>query len=354
MNAVVDVSGRRGEGAPRSGSRRWSALPRLSVALLALLLLTAGALAGALPARADTTGRHITRYAATVDLTPDGVARVRLDFDFDFGDDPGHGPFVTITTRQSVDSTTDRVFPVSDVSAQSATAPADVDQENDGNAEILRIGDPDVTVSGVHTYVVQYTIDGLINAASQTGAGDELYWNVIGSGWEIPLANVTAAITGPADVNQTGCFSGPGGATSLCDSETSAGPTATFTETDVPVGDQFSVVTGWPAGTFPGVTPILTAAPDPLAPLKPTPLTAGLALLVAVGGIFLAVNRVRRTGRDRVYLGLTPDSSPRQARTVPPATAAAGPRSPCSSRRRRACTPASWARCSTRGPTRVT
>jgi len=37
-------------------------------------------------------GREITRYDVTADVDASGTARVTIDADFDFGNDPGHGP----------------------------------------------------------------------------------------------------------------------------------------------------------------------------------------------------------------------------------------------------------------------
>ncbi|HEY5515229.1 MAG TPA: DUF2207 domain-containing protein, partial [Pengzhenrongella sp.] len=234
-------------------------------------------------------------------------------FDFDFGNDPGHGPYLTLPVRQQIagNDTQDRIFTISAISASSQTAPAQINREDSADAIVLRIGDPNRgDVSGVHTYDVSYTVDGWINPDSTTHEGDQLYWNVIGSGWTIPLANLAVTVTGPAEVAKVACFAGPYQSTDPCGSAVASGLKATFTQADVPVGDEFSVVTGWPAGTFPGVGLILSDRPNPIDPVTPTPVTGGLALLIAGAGSALAISRVRRTGRDRAYLGLTPGLMP--------------------------------------------
>jgi uncharacterized membrane protein YgcG len=283
------------------------------VAMVALLGVAGIGIATAPTAHAEVIGRHITRYNADVAVTADGVARVRLEFDFDFGDDPGHGPYLTLPTRQQIAGTDkqDRLFRISAISASSDTAPAEVNREDPADAIVLRIGDPNQgNISGVHTYVVSYTVDGWINPDSTTHEGDQLYWNVIGAAWEIPLANLSVSVTGPAEVAQVACFAGPYQSTDPCGSAVASGMKATFTQADVPVGDEFSAVTGWPAGTFPGIGLILGDRPNPLDPVTPTPVTGSLALLVAGAGSALAISRVRRTGRDRAYLGLTPGLMP--------------------------------------------
>ena len=280
----------------------------LRAVLLALGLVVA--LTAAAPDQ--SSGREITRYDVTAVLAADGTMRVDLDFDFDFGDDPGHGPYLTLPTRVSYDDEQDREFRYSDVSASSSTdAPAQVNREDDGSAMILRIGDEDIDdVSGVQTYRVSYTVDGLLNPANEQHSGDELYWNVIGAGWEIPLGDLSVSVQGPSPVQGAVCFAGPYGSNTPCTSASFSGDTSQFTQDLVPVGDQFSTVTGWPAGSFPGVEPILVDKLDPLAPVRVDSGLAGVAGLVLVGGGVLAAVRVRRVGRDRAYLGLTPGLRP--------------------------------------------
>ncbi|WP_051274507.1 DUF2207 domain-containing protein [Cellulomonas sp. URHD0024] len=284
---------------------------RLAGILLALVALLAVA-APAFAAPDQTSGREITRYDVTATIAADGVTTVDLDFDFDFGDDPGHGPYLTFVTRVHYDDQHDRAFEYSNVTASSSTgAPAQVNKETTDSALILRIGDPNNdSVSGVQTYHVQFLVDGWVNPANPQHSGDELYWNVIGPGWEVPIGAVTVQVTGPAAVQDAICFAGPHGSTTPCTSAVPNGNGAAFTQDLVPVGDELTTVTGWPGGTFPGVEPILVAKPDPLAPVQPvTPLGIG-ALVVLVAGVAFAVRRVRRAGRDQAYLGLTPGLRP--------------------------------------------
>ncbi|WP_256970767.1 DUF2207 domain-containing protein [Cellulomonas iranensis] len=298
--------------------RRLAVLALVLVVALGVILL-APPVALAAPAPGDlSSGREITRYDVTADAAVDGSVDVRIELDFDYGDDPGHGPYLTFPTRVSYDDEQDRVFEFSDVRASSPTgAPAGVDREDETSAMVLRIGDEDVDdVTGVQTYVVTFTVDGWINPANAQHSGDELYWNVIGPGWEIPLSQLSVTVSGPAPVEGAACFVGPYGSTTPCRSATTDGGTASFTQDVLTVGDQLTTVTGWPGGTFPGVQPILRAKPDPtlpLAPANPAGALAGALLLVGSG---LVVRRVRRTGRDRAYLGLTPGLRPADGQEV--------------------------------------
>jgi uncharacterized membrane protein YgcG len=302
-------------------------LSRVGVVLagiLGLALLVAAPAQGLTrPGRAaagDASGRHITRYEVTATLTADGRAKVAIDFDFDFGNDPGHGPYLTLPTRVSYSDTQDRLFEYSDLTSSAVGAPGQLNEEDTGSALVLRIGDPNQgDISGVHAYHLQYTVNGLVNTANDQHADDQLYWNVIGPGWEIPLAGIQVRVTGPAEVAQVACYAGPHGGTDPCSSATSAGPTATFSQAEVPLGSELTTVTGWPAGTFPGVGPLLgdkassdSRWTDPWTAdrLRPVSVGGGLAAVILLGGGMLAIGRVRRVGRDRAYLGLTPGLRP--------------------------------------------
>ena len=291
------------------------AVRRLVVSALVLLVSLGVVLLAPSSARAAadlSSGREITRYDVVAEAAPDGTVAVTIELDFDFGDEPGHGPYLTYPTRVPYDEEQDRLFEYHDVTASSPSgAPAGLHREDQDDAVVLRIGNEDIgDVSGVQTYVVSFTVDGWINPANAEHSGDELYWNVIGAGWEIPISGVDVTVTGPADVEGAVCFAGPTGSTDPCTSADASGDSATFTQDVVLVGDQLTTVTGWPGGTFPDAQILLGPKPDPLLPVAPASGGGVVAALVALLGGGYAVSKVRRTGRDRAYLGLTPGLRP--------------------------------------------
>ena len=56
----------------------------------------------------------------------------------------------------------------------------------------VKIGDPDETVSGVQYYEIHYTAQAIVNEFDDFA---ELYWNVNGNSWNIPIDKVTASVT---------------------------------------------------------------------------------------------------------------------------------------------------------------
>ncbi len=74
---------------------------------------------------------------------------------------------------------------------------------------VLKIGDPDSTFTGKKTYIIRYRVDDALN---QFASHDELFWDITGEGWQIPIQKTKASITSDyASVQDSKCFGGPSG-----------------------------------------------------------------------------------------------------------------------------------------------
>jgi len=252
----------------------------------------------ALPAHADSDDDQITHMAIRADVGVDGSAMVTLDFDFNFGDDSGHGPYLTFPERMAIQDDPDhwRSLPISEITASSPTAPTDLDIDRDSGAVQVKFGDSDVDLEGTHTYQVSYRIAGVINPATSAGL-DEFSWNPIGTEWEVPLHDVTVTVTMPTDIVRVGCFAGEKYDTDCSPAPTSSARTATFGSFDLTPGQGLQVVTGVPAGSFPGVAPILVHRSTVGNTLGVNPVSLGLAAAVLGGGSAVAALVARRRPR---------------------------------------------------------
>jgi len=76
-----------------------------------------------------------------------------------------------------------------------------------GNNLRIRIGDPNKFVSGFQNYIIRYKVR---YALYNFGNIDELYWNAIGTGWDVPIKNATAKVILPFDDSsiQFACYTG--------------------------------------------------------------------------------------------------------------------------------------------------
>jgi len=61
----------------------------------------------------------------------------------------------------------------------------------------LRIGDPDITISGIHVYTIEYSA---VLGARYFEEWDELYWNVTGNRWETKIDSSHCTVTFPSPI----------------------------------------------------------------------------------------------------------------------------------------------------------
>jgi uncharacterized membrane protein YgcG len=266
------------------------------------------------PAMADDDDYdwRIDRYHVSADVAVDGTAKVSLAIDFDFGRDPGHGPYLTFPLRQRVGGDPDHWrmldFELKDVNSPTG-ANVEVSTEEDGGNLLVRVGNAYQTFTGVQTYVVEYTLRGLI-APRQAGSGlDELNWNVVGDAWEVPILQVTAEVTGPADVERAACFTGSSYAWE-CESAGKSGRTASFAQSNLGSGEPLQIVAGFPPGTFVGAQARTTVRYHIGNMFALTPITGVLALLLSALALWKVWQLTQRQNRDEYFLGLTPGTVP--------------------------------------------
>ncbi len=294
-------------------------MKRLGV-VLASLLLAFSFLAVASP-KAYAAGAPITRMDVKATVATDGTITVDETFDMSFST-PGHGPYLYFTTRQGSGQTNQyRVYTYRFLSVTSSTgAPTTFITESPSyGTPALRIGSSTQTVSGTPTYTVSYTVTGIVNPNVASSGLDELYWNVIGTGFTIPISNVTVSVTGPAAVQKTTCYTGAS-FDQACTGTTFSGDTASYTQSSLSTGQGMAVVAGWPVGTFVNAEPTFEThtggtTTSPFAALT-SPVFLG-ALGVVVLGCIAGLVMLARRGRDEMYAGLTPGNVPVEGEPAP-------------------------------------
>jgi uncharacterized membrane protein YgcG len=275
----------------------------VSVLATGLFLLAAS------PAYAAPT-ESISSYDTGIQIQPDGAMVVTETIVYDFGSNRKHGIFRRIPARFRYDEHRDRVYPISDVRVTmdgSSGGSAKLNRSSAGGYEVFKIGDPNRTVTGRHTYVIRYTVRGALNSFSDH---EELYWNAIGTEWPVPIASASATVTGPASITQVQCFEGPSSSGMACADKSSAGSTATFRQPTIGDGAGLTVVVALPAGSVRGTGPILVQRRDLANAFWLTPVTvggAGAALVLGVGGALVVGWLI---GRDRRYVGQLPGLTP--------------------------------------------
>jgi uncharacterized membrane protein YgcG len=256
---------------------------------------------------------QIQDFNSDVRIQPDGSLLVQETIRYDFGVVPHHGIFRDIIDRvdYAPKANTDRVTPITVVSVRaSAGTPADYEtsDERDGSNGYLRIkiGDPDRTITGVHTYEITYRVKGALNGFADH---DELVWNVVGTGWTVPIARAAAVTTAPAPIQRVACTEGPFGSNLPCQGANVSGSTARFSQSDLAPHENLTFTVAIPKGAVPPPEPILEERFSLGKAFTVNGATVGGAvalLAVLVGGYLLLL---RRFGRDRRYRGSAVDQA---------------------------------------------
>jgi uncharacterized membrane protein YgcG len=127
----------------------------------------------------------------------------------------------------------------------------------------LKIGDADTVITGVHEYNITYTA---ANAIGQFSDRDEIYWNVTGSGWQVPIGSAVAHVIIPTNLTESelsiASYCGATGSNASCESSTTVShPLKDQTEVTffgpayvLSPGEGMTIAVGFPKG-------IVTPAP---------------------------------------------------------------------------------------------
>lgn len=198
----------------------------------------------------------IDNFDVTININADAIIRVREFIRYDFDGLQRHGIFRDIPIKYAARGGNFSLR-ISDIS---------VNDENGneykfsvsypGNNVEIKIGDPDILVSGQKIYVINYTINRAINYFSDH---DELYWNATGNEWPVPIEKSSAQIILPSPILkqelQAACFAGAFGSQTPCasiDYIYNADGLVSAINFNQPsalgAGQGLTIVAGWPKG----------------------------------------------------------------------------------------------------------
>ncbi len=254
-------------------------------------------------ARADE-GWVITSFDATYAINADGTVGTVEDIRVDFGSQEHHGIFRDIPVEYRYDDESNRLIQLTDIRVDDGSAPQQIKISTNGPNLRIRIGDPDVLVTGVQRYRIQYTINRGLNPFSDH---DEFYWNVTGNEWPVQIAATTASVSVPAPgIQRVACYQGSVGSTLSCDSAGFDPSTAAASQGPLAEGEGATVVVALDKGLVQVEPPVLVDANETIPEqvsdfLGLRPLAIGAALLL---GVVLGAALVRQwwvVGRDRWY-----------------------------------------------------
>jgi uncharacterized membrane protein YgcG len=283
--------------------------------LAALLLLLLPLLAlPAEPAAADE-GWVITSFDASYVINRDGSVDVVEDIRVDFGLQQKHGILRDIPIEYEYDAKHTRRFEVDVIGVDDGERPVRYEMNRQGAYLNLRIGDPDVLISGPQRYRIAYRVSGALNPQTNW---DEFYWNVTGNEWPVRIESASAVVSAAALTGGT-CFIGKVSSTQGCeegdltarlgddDPNQPSRTSATFRmTTGQPEGGGLTIVVALTKGSVTVAPPLLvkekSAGEKVLDFIGLGPLQIGLAIVLGIGAVIGALRYWWLAGRDR-WLG---------------------------------------------------
>ncbi len=200
----------------------------------------------------DTSIEKINSYNVDIRINTDGTINVSEDIEYFFPDDR-HGIFRKIPYRLNDEAGKTLAMKLSNYSVtdpQGRSIKYRVSKEN-GDI-VLKIGDPNKTVTGNITYHVEYKVSGALGYFAEY---DEIYWDAIGTDWEIPIERSSVQVILPnnftEDEIQNSCYTGAYGSqeTACTFRYDQITKTVSYTLTKpLGPGEGFTVATGFPKG----------------------------------------------------------------------------------------------------------
>lgn len=193
----------------------------------------------------------ITGFQADITVNSDASINVVETIDVDFPVKQ-HGLFRHIPYIVDTTADMDTPYPqyVTPIIIQSVTdgAGAAVPYATSQAARdiLIRIGDPYRKISGSQRYVITYRAEAAVTFYDDH---EELYWNVTGIGWEVPIPASAAVVHLPAGVKaesiRAACYTGEYGSTA-----TNCTIDPATTDVKFSANDFLTIVVGVPLGTI--------------------------------------------------------------------------------------------------------
>ena len=236
-----------------------------------------------LPAPAQAADWSINSFESQIAIAADGSLKVTEDIEVTFAG-PHHGIYRDIPVVYEYDEKNNRVL---QINVDSVRGPGRYSTSRKGADEEIKIGDPDRTLTGRQSYLITYTVRGAFNGFPDH---DELYWNVTGNQWGVPIGAAAATVLVPSgSLQRQTCYQGPNGSTEPCTADVS-GDSASFRATHaLDPGEGLTVVAALNKGAVPAPVPILERKPRTLPEyfeINPATLLGFWLVLAAGFGLF--------------------------------------------------------------------
>jgi uncharacterized membrane protein len=199
------------------------------------------------------SAEEIKTFQSSIKINKDGTIDIKENINYDFGPPAGglekHGIYRNIPYIKTNSDNKKYKLVFSDFSVTDENgSPYNFFKSDDGQKVSLKIGDADKMITGIHNYLVSYKVSGSLTYFSDH---DELYWNVTGNGWTVPINFARALVEMPETVDQKQlkmtCYTGSSGSSvSDCQTNIKAETMVFDTNNYLPAGSGLTIVAGFP------------------------------------------------------------------------------------------------------------
>lgn len=163
----------------------------------------------------------------------------------------------------------------------------------ENNFVVVRLGNSKATVSGKQNYTIKYLVRGVLRNFQDY---DELYWNVTGNNWEVPINKATSTVILPkGEILSATCYQGPVGSKQSCSKADKEVTQANFSAENLSAGSGLTVAVGYPAGLVPLIR---VEAPQSVGEVLFTPINLAAAVAVLLVGLAAVYSLWWHKGRD--------------------------------------------------------
>jgi len=247
----------------------------------------------------------IPSMTSAIIIQNDGLVRITETIVADFEKTPKHGiyRYIPVGYKASDGKTLTIEVRVNSVTDGEKVLPYTASYTG-GNLS-LKIGDPQKTLTGKQTYIIDYTVRGILRSFPKY---DELYWNVTGNQWGVPIEHAEATVSLPRDgIVQMSCYVGGNGSNNYCNNKKTSESAANFSWTKpLAKGEEMTIAIGFTKQ----MVPILPPLAEDTSPINNTATFSALAFLLSFAGTLLlciaALSQLwQKKGRDMNFSGET-------------------------------------------------
>lgn len=260
---------------------------------------------GSAEARENVDYWYIKDFESKITVNTDSSLDITEYITADCGTAQKHGIYRVLPTQKTLDGGGVISMPIKLISITDFDGKAlkyQVSKNNSDHILTWKIGDSDVYVSGVNYYKIHYQVK---NTILHDNAGfDELYWNLSGNFWDIPIDHFRASISLPDGIDQANSsLQYYSGAYGEGDNLAHTGGFSQKNQVDVEVLQTMNIGEG--------ITISLTFPQNIVLPYIPTfweKYGAYLFFLLPILFLYLCIRLWRKYGKDpRISLTIAPE-----------------------------------------------